>query len=45
MVIDAGEAQISIRLRAHRLEQPSLRGRGVEGAGRHLIDEILELFV
>jgi hypothetical protein len=45
MVIDASKPQIRVGLRAHRLEQPLLRGGRIESAGRHLIDQILELFV
>jgi hypothetical protein len=32
-------------LRPHRFEQPLFRGDRIERAGRHLIEQILELFV
>jgi hypothetical protein len=45
VMIDASKPQIGVGLRAHRLEQLLLRGGRIDGAGRHLIEQILELFV
>jgi hypothetical protein len=45
VVIDTSEAQIPVRLRTQRAEQPFLGGGGIDFPRRHLINQILKLFV
>ena len=44
-MIDTRESQILERTGAKRVEQPLAGGRRVEVAARHLIEQILQLFV
>ena len=45
MVIDSREPEILVRLGAQRFEQALASRTGIERAARHLLEQILELFV